>query len=123
MQHEYKEAMTTLENRLNTAFLVIDVQNGVVAAAHHRRGCREHGQPRREGAAAAGGVMWVQHSDEQLAKGSDEGRIVAELAPAANRDFARCIWPPAAALEVCRKLRTMATSEGTSPRDLPSSCR
>src|SRR5260370_15412651 len=33
LQHEYKEAMTTLENRLNTAFLVIDVQNGVVAAA------------------------------------------------------------------------------------------
>jgi len=45
------------------------------------------GQPRREGAAAAGGVMWVQHSDEQLAKGSDEGRIVAELAPADNRDL------------------------------------
>ena len=28
--------MTTLENRPNTALLVIDVQNGVVAEAHER---------------------------------------------------------------------------------------
>ena len=28
--------MTTLENRPNTALLVIDVQNGVVAGAHER---------------------------------------------------------------------------------------
>ncbi|HTE59989.1 MAG TPA: isochorismatase family protein [Solirubrobacteraceae bacterium] len=26
-------------------------------------------------------VVWVQHSDEQLARGSDDWRIVAELAP------------------------------------------
>jgi len=29
-------AMTTLENRPNTAFLVVDVQNGVVEGAHER---------------------------------------------------------------------------------------
>jgi nicotinamidase-related amidase len=28
--------MTTLENRPNTALLVVDVQNGVVAGAHER---------------------------------------------------------------------------------------
>jgi nicotinamidase-related amidase len=28
--------MTTLENRPNTALLVVDVQNGVVNAAHQR---------------------------------------------------------------------------------------
>ncbi|MDQ1412454.1 MAG: hypothetical protein QOE07_1042, partial [Acidimicrobiaceae bacterium] len=30
------EAMTTLENRPNTALLVIDVQHGVVDGAHER---------------------------------------------------------------------------------------
>jgi nicotinamidase-related amidase len=72
--------MTTLENRPNTALLVVDVQNGVVAGA-----------PRRDDVVAnvAGlvqkaraervPVVWVQHSDEGLARGSDEWRIVPEL--------------------------------------------
>jgi nicotinamidase-related amidase len=74
--------MTTLENRPNTALLVVDVQNGVVAGA-----------PRRDAVVANVGslvdrarrddvpVVWVQHSDEGLAKGSDDWRIVPELAP------------------------------------------
>ena len=74
--------MTTLENRPNTALLVIDVQNGVVAGAHARDQVVANigslvEKARREEVP----VVWVQHSDEDLAKGSEEWRIVAELAP------------------------------------------
>jgi len=74
--------MTTLENRPNSALLVIDVQNGVVAAAHGRdavvanvAGLVE--KARQEHVP----VIWVQHSDEQLERGSDQWRIVPELTP------------------------------------------
>ena len=74
--------MTTLENRPNTALIVIDVQNGVVGGAHERDAvvanvgnlvekAREEQVP----------VVWVQHSSDGLAKGSDEWRIVPELSP------------------------------------------
>ena len=74
--------MTTLKDRKNTALLVIDVQNGVVAGNHERDAvvanvgklvekAREDGVP----------VVWVQHNDEGLAKGSDEWQIVPELTP------------------------------------------
>ena len=75
--------MTTLENRPNTALLVIDVQNGVVAEAHGRDEVVANiaslvEKARREEVP----VVWVQHSDEGLAKGSEEWRIVPELTPA-----------------------------------------
>ncbi|MFE9863993.1 cysteine hydrolase family protein [Streptomyces sp. NPDC005506] len=74
--------MTTLENRPNTALVVIDVQNGVVEGAHERDAVVANvGQlikkARREGTS----VVWVQHSDEQLVRGSDDWRIVPELTP------------------------------------------
>src|SRR5947209_14041201 len=74
--------MTTLENRPNTALLVIDVQNGVVEGAHERDAVVANvgslvEKARRERVP----VVWVQHSDEQLARGSDAWRIVPELAP------------------------------------------
>jgi nicotinamidase-related amidase len=74
--------MTTLENRPNTALLVVDVQNGVL-----------EGTPRRDDVVANLAtlvekarseqvpVVWVQHSDEGLARDSDEWRIVPELTP------------------------------------------
>jgi len=73
--------MTTLENRPNTALLVVDVQNGVVAGAYERDAIVGNigslvEKARREGIP----VVWVQHSDEQLERGSDEWRIVPELA-------------------------------------------
>jgi nicotinamidase-related amidase len=76
------ETMTTLENRPNTALLVIDVQKGVVEGAHEREAVVANvaslvERARREGVP----VVWIQHSDEQLARGSDEWRIVPELAP------------------------------------------
>jgi nicotinamidase-related amidase len=74
--------MTTLENRPNTALLVIDVQNGVVGGAHERDTVVTNvgslvDKARRERVP----VVWVQHSDGQLARGSDDWRIVPELAP------------------------------------------
>jgi nicotinamidase-related amidase len=74
--------MTTLENRPNTALIVIDVQNGVVEGAHERDEVVANIGSLVEKARGEGvPVVWVQHSDEQLAKGSDEWRIVPELAP------------------------------------------
>ena len=74
--------MTTLQDRPNTALLVVDVQNGVVEGAHERDAVVANvgnlvEKARREQVP----VVWVQHSDEQLAKGSDEWRIVPELVP------------------------------------------
>lgn len=75
--------MTTLENRPHTALLVIDVQNGVVAGAHERdavvatiadlvdRARAEHTP-----------VIWIQHDDEGLERGSDDWQLVPELVPA-----------------------------------------
>jgi nicotinamidase-related amidase len=76
------KTMTTLENRPNTALLVVDVQRGVVEGAHERDAVVANvgslvEKARREQVP----VVWVQHSDEQLARGSDDWRIVPELAP------------------------------------------
>ena len=74
--------MTTLENRPNSALLIVDVQQGVVEGTHERDAvvgrigtlvdrARQEGVP----------VIWVQHSDDGLVRGSDGWRIVHELAP------------------------------------------
>jgi nicotinamidase-related amidase len=74
--------VTTLENRPKTALLVIDVQNAVVDGAHERdmvvanvaslvERAREQQVP----------VVWVQHSDDDMPKGTDGWRIVPELFP------------------------------------------
>jgi nicotinamidase-related amidase len=74
--------VTTFENRPSTALLVVDVQNGVVS-----------GTPGRDSVVANVGslvekarqeevpVVWVQHNDDNLARGSDEWKIVPELSP------------------------------------------
>jgi nicotinamidase-related amidase len=74
--------MTTLDNRPNTALLVIDVQNGVVAGNYERDAVVANvgslvDRARRENVP----VVWVQHSDEVLSRGSDEWQIVPELSP------------------------------------------
>ena len=74
--------MSTLENRPKTALLVIDVQNGVVKGAHERDAVVANvgslvDKARRERVP----VVWVQHSDKGLARGSDDWRIVPELTP------------------------------------------
>jgi nicotinamidase-related amidase len=73
--------MTTLDNRPNTALLVVDVQNGVVEGAHERDAVVANvGTLVEKARGERIPVVWVQHSDdENLAKGSDAWRIVPEL--------------------------------------------
>ena len=74
--------MSTLENRPNTAVLVVDVQAGVVEGAHDRDAVVANVGTVVEKARAEGvPVVWVQHSDDELARGSDKWRIVPELSP------------------------------------------
>jgi nicotinamidase-related amidase len=72
--------MTSLPERPNTALLVVDVQKNVVADTHQRDEvianintlvvkARVEQVP----------VIWVQHSDENLPKGSDGWQYVSEL--------------------------------------------
>jgi nicotinamidase-related amidase len=72
--------MTTLDNRPNTALVVIDVQNGVVDGNYRRDEvvanvanlvdkARQQNVP----------VVWVQHSDDGLPEGSDAWQYVPEL--------------------------------------------
>jgi nicotinamidase-related amidase len=74
--------MTTLENRPNTALLVVDAQNAALERAHERDTVVANvgslvERARRERVP----VVWVQHSDDQLARGSDAWQIVSELTP------------------------------------------
>ncbi len=73
--------MTTLTDRPSTALMVIDVQKGVVAEAYQRDAvvgnigtlvdrARQDGVP----------IVWVQHSDEHLERGSGPWEYVPELA-------------------------------------------
>lgn len=77
--------MSTFVDRTGTALVVIDVQNGVVGNAHDRDGvvsriaglvekAREQKVP----------VIWVQHADDELVKGTSEWQIVPELQPQVN---------------------------------------
>ncbi len=73
--------MTTLSGRTATALLVIDVQNGVVADAHNRDEVVANiAQLVARARAAQTAVIWVQHSDDGLAEGSEAWRYVPELA-------------------------------------------
>ncbi|MFG2125741.1 cysteine hydrolase family protein [Streptomyces sp. NPDC048710] len=72
--------MTTLPDRPNTAVLVIDVQNGVVANSHNRDAVIANINTLIDKARAADvPVVWVQHSDEELAYGSETWQYVPEL--------------------------------------------
>ncbi|HEY3867981.1 MAG TPA: cysteine hydrolase family protein [Actinocrinis sp.] len=72
--------MTTLPDRPNTALLVIDVQNGVVAGALNRDGVIANiGTLVDKARAESVPVVWVQHSDEDLPVGSENWQYVAEL--------------------------------------------
>jgi len=72
--------MTTLSDRPVTALVVIDVQQGVVDDAHRRDEVVANIGTLVETARGAGvPVVWVQHSDEELTRGSDAWQYVPEL--------------------------------------------
>ena len=72
--------MTTLEGRPNTALLVIDAQNAILAGAAGRDGVLANiggliGRARAEGVP----VIWIQHSGDGLPPGSEGWRLAPEL--------------------------------------------
>ncbi|MFI7603285.1 isochorismatase family protein [Actinoplanes sp. NPDC049681] len=72
--------MTTLTDRPNTALLVIDVQNGVVAQAHDRDRVVANIATLVDKARAADvEVIWVQHTSDDLPTDSEPWRYVPEL--------------------------------------------
>ena len=74
--------MSTLENRPNTALLVVDVQNGVVEGAHERDAVVANvGSLVEKARDERIPVVWVQHSDGHIARKSEAWRIVPELSP------------------------------------------
>ena len=74
--------MTTLENRPNTALLVVDVQNGVVEGTHQRDAVVANiGEVVEKARQARVPVLWVQQTDDDLVKGSEKWQIVPELTP------------------------------------------
>jgi nicotinamidase-related amidase len=86
--------MTTLENRTNTALLVIDVQNGVVEGAHERDAVVANvGSLVEKARQEEIPVVWVQHFSDGLAKGTDNWQIVPELAPADSEPLVEKAYP------------------------------
>jgi nicotinamidase-related amidase len=74
------ETMTTLENRPKTALLVIDVQNAVVGGAYERDAVVANVNALVDRARGEDvPVIWVQHSDEDIEKGSEGWQLVPEL--------------------------------------------
>ncbi|MBJ7462076.1 MAG: isochorismatase family protein [Mycolicibacterium sp.] len=72
--------MTTLKNRQNSALLVIDVQTVVVADAVRRdEVVATIGRLVERARSENVPVVWVQHSDAGIERGSDGWRIVEEL--------------------------------------------
>jgi nicotinamidase-related amidase len=72
--------MTSLADRPNTAVVVVDVQNGVVAGAPRRDEVIANINTVVAKARATGApVIWVQHQSEELPEGSEPWQYVPEL--------------------------------------------
>ena len=72
--------MTRLDDRPNTALLVVDVQNDVVAKSYHRDEVIANIITLVERARALQvPVIWIQHADDNLPPGSDGWKYVSEL--------------------------------------------
>ncbi|MGO1317887.1 MAG: isochorismatase family protein [Cellulomonadaceae bacterium] len=72
--------MTSPEDRHKTALLVIDLQNGVVDGAFRRGEVVANVSGLLDLARERGvSVIWVQHSDDELIRGSDAWQYVPEL--------------------------------------------
>jgi nicotinamidase-related amidase len=72
--------MTTLRDRPKTALIVIDVQKGVMAAAHNRDGVIANIKSLVDRARAESvPVLWVQHNDKGLPRDTESWEYVSEL--------------------------------------------
>jgi nicotinamidase-related amidase len=87
--------MTPLADRPNTALIVIDLQNGVVANAYRRREVLHAVNTLVARARSAHvPIVWVRHSDEDLEAGSDAWQIVDELSPFEDTDLEQMLSTP-----------------------------
>jgi nicotinamidase-related amidase len=82
--------MIQMKDRPNTALLVIDVQNDVMATAHNRDVVVTNiktlvDEAREEGVC----VIWVQHDDEGLPLDTYQWQIVPELTPLGSEPHVR----------------------------------
>ena len=85
--------MSTLKGRPNKALLVIDVQNDVMAGTHNRDGVIANIASLVDKARAEGvPVLWVQHSDDHLPKGSEGWEYVVELKHGADEPVVHKNW-------------------------------
>ncbi|PQZ92390.1 cysteine hydrolase [Arthrobacter sp. MYb227] len=74
--------MSTLENRIATALVVIDMQNAVITDAQNVESVTKNISLLVESARESKTpVIWVQHSDEELVFGSNEWEFVQSLRP------------------------------------------
>jgi nicotinamidase-related amidase len=88
--------MTTLTDRPNTALLVIDVQNGVMAGAHNRDGVIANIAVLVDKARAENVPnVWVQHSTDDMPKGSDGWHYVPELSQVESEPVVHKRYPDA----------------------------
>ena len=72
--------MTSLNDRPNTALLIVDVQRDVVANAHERDAVIANiNQLLQQARGSDTPVIWVQHADDGLPEGSDGWQYVDEL--------------------------------------------
>lgn len=86
--------MATLDNRPNTALLVVDVQGGVVAEAHDRDTVVGNVATLVDKARAAGvDVVWVQHNSEHLVRDSESWQLVPELSRAETEPLVHKQYP------------------------------
>jgi nicotinamidase-related amidase len=88
--------MTTLTDRPNTALLVLDAQNGVMAGAHNRDGVIANiaflvDKARAENVP----LVWVQHSTDDMPKGSDGWHYVPELSQGESEPVIHKRYPDA----------------------------
>jgi nicotinamidase-related amidase len=88
--------MSTLDDRPNTALLVVDVQNGVVGHAHDRdRVVANVGALVDQARAAGVAVVWVQHNADDLPRDGQAWQIVSELEPQDSEAVVQKAYPDA----------------------------
>jgi isochorismate hydrolase len=77
---DWEDTMTTLTDRPNTVLLVVDVQNGVMNGAHDRETVLANIVALVDRAREAGTeIVWVQHTSDELPRGSETWQYVPEL--------------------------------------------
>jgi nicotinamidase-related amidase len=85
--------MTTLPDRAHSALLVVDVQKDVMAGAHRRDDViASIGRLIARARSAGAPVVWVQHSDEGLERGSEGSEYVSELVRVADEPLVHKLY-------------------------------